>query len=547
VRSVSNGALGDALTSPSIERALPDFSSALSQRRARVISLVEAGMPDAVVLDPDVGLVAVDVVAGHNLDDQAPFRALNAKVQLLREWLQLEAGITVGRVVLDPDSQAVDPHVGKAGRIVLGAPAMTDASFMELIEPSPLSEQTDSAVAAALFPAFVFKSLTRSGARDAGKHEREAARILLDAQQMMAAQCEIGELGVVTGPPGSGKTLVLAARARWLSEKHPFWDIRVLCFNKTLMPYLMELLSGLQNVRVQRMYEFATDMRLPFSFSDDQKTRDGLEKALRLGHQPSVDALLIDEAQDFRPVWFDLVRACVVPGGGGVLAAGDSAQAIYHNGAGLKLRSIQDATHILLERPYRTTRRIMQALGDLDPEFNVEAAENAPDGEPVELIWAESWDQQAACVAWEITTMLSSGERSPGDIGILVTTRWGTFNRLSEALEKHKVPFTVVDKENADLFDRSEDAVKIMTVHAAKGHEFPVVFLFALEALPNIDPEDAATRSRARVGFVGGTRAKDQLLITYTRDNQFLRQLSTDDDDVRRWVWPDSYEGVSDG
>lgn len=523
------------------------MAEAFAARGSHVVRLGdEMGMPDLVILDPVVGLVASELVTTHEEGDPTPFRALNAKMQTLKEWLELGPEVKLGRFVIDLGSTAEEPVVGRAGRTVISPVVVARDAVLDLVEPNPLGDLFP-VVAQALLPTFAFKSATRSGADDAGIGSREAARLVLDAHQVRAAQQDIGDLGVVTGPPGSGKTLVLAGRARWLAERHRTWDIRVLCYNRALVPYLMELLSGLPNVRVQRIAEFAKDMQVKFSFTDDAVTADGIRRADGLDHRPTVEAVLIDEAQDFRPIWLELIRSSVSPGGGGVLLAGDSAQALYHDGAGLDLTSLEGATRIRLERPYRSTRRIMRAVGDLDPEFEVSASAHAPDGEPVELIWAESWDQQAECVGWEIAQMIESGQRTAGDIGVLVTTKWGTFKRLSEVFERREIPFTIVSKENSDLFDRGDNTVKIMTVHSAKGHEFPVVFVFALEALPNIDPSDTTTRTRARVGFVGGTRAKDQLLITYTRDNEFLKKLSTNDDDVRRWVWPDSYEGDLDG
>lgn len=503
-------------------------------------------MPDLLVLDPFAGVIAIDLVAAFVDEDPAPFRSLNVKVQALKEWLGLGPETKVGRLILDTSSSSNKPIVGRAGRTVVSQVQLEDSGFVDLVEATPLDDLFP-VIAQALLPTFTFRSATRAGAHDDGIQDRDAARLVLDARQVTAAQQDIGELGVVSGPPGSGKTLVLAARARWLAEQHRTWDIRVLCYNRALVPYLMELLSGIPNVRVQRIAGFAKDMQIKFSFTDDAVTANGISQARHSQERPMIDAALIDEAQDFRPIWLELIQTAVLPGGGGVLVAGDAAQALYHDGAGLNLATLGGAVEIRLERPYRSTRRIMHAIGDLDPEFEVAASAQAPDGEPVELIWAESWDQQAECVGWEIATMINSGQRRPGDIGVLVTTKWGTFKRLAGVFERRGIPFTIINKENSDLFDRGEDTVKIMTVHSAKGHEFPVVFVFALEALPNIDPGDPTTRSRARVGFVGGTRAKDQLLITYTRDNAFLEKLSTDDDDVRRWVWPDSYEGVSNG
>ena len=136
--------------------------------------------------------------------------------------------------------------------------------------------------------------------------------------------------------------------------------------------------------------------------------------------------------------------------------------------------------------------------------------------------------------------MVADGHRKPGDIAVLVTQRRGTLGRLRAALDAEAIPYEVIDHTNVAQFDPAAPTVKLLTVHSGKGHEFPVVVLLGLEALPV--GGDAEARQRERVGFVGTTRAKDQLLISYTRQNPYLERLIALGDDIRRWTWPDDYE-----
>ncbi len=71
----------------------------------------------------------------------------------------------------------------------------------------------------------------------------------------------------------------------------------------------------------------------------------------------------------------------------------------------------------------------------------------------------------------------------------------------------------------ADLWDPRADRISLMTLHAAKGLEFPVVFIVGLEdgLLPlrwggKTDP--AALAEERRLFYVGMTRAKDRLLLS---------------------------------
>ena len=94
-----------------------------------------------------------------------------------------------------------------------------------------------------------------------------------------------------------------------------------------------------------------------------------------------------------------------------------------------------------------------------------------------------------------------------------------------------------------DLKDEHEK-VSLMTLHSAKGLEFPVVFLVGLEQglLPHVrslnDP--LSLEEERRLCYVGFTRAQEQLFLTYARErfvwgsketkipSQFLKELPSD-------------------
>ena len=85
---------------------------------------------------------------------------------------------------------------------------------------------------------------------------------------------------------------------------------------------------------------------------------------------------------------------------------------------------------------------------------------------------------------------------------------------------------------DAEFFDPRADRVSLLTLHAAKGLEFPVVFIAGLEdgLLPLYwgDPDQAALEEERRLFYVGMTRAKDKLILSRAEQRHWrgaLRRL----------------------
>ena len=75
---------------------------------------------------------------------------------------------------------------------------------------------------------------------------------------------------------------------------------------------------------------------------------------------------------------------------------------------------------------------------------------------------------------------------------------------------------------DVDKYDENADAVVMMTVHSAKGLEFPVVFLAGMEdgifpSTQNMSEPTEMSEER-RLAYVAVTRAKEKLFITYAKN-----------------------------
>jgi len=169
-----------------------------------------------------------------------------------------------------------------------------------------------------------------------------------------------------------------------------------------------------------------------------------------------------------------------------------------------------------------------------------EHAENGPAAEVVkemlEDIAYEGWlrdnakDPASADRKWEnVQEFVQWLERPGGEAGTLADT----LARLA-----------LMDMLDRNADDASGDAVQLMTLHAAKGLEFPHVFLVGLEEeiLPHRNSlEGDSLEEERRLCYVGITRARASLTLTYAdqrkkygehmacEPSRFLKELPQDE------------------
>ena len=82
----------------------------------------------------------------------------------------------------------------------------------------------------------------------------------------------------------------------------------------------------------------------------------------------------------------------------------------------------------------------------------------------------------------------------------------------------------------ADLWDARAERISLLTLHAAKGLEFPVVFIVGCEdgVIPlrfSAEEEPARLTEERRLLFVGMTRAKEHLILTHARRRHWQGKL----------------------
>ncbi len=91
---------------------------------------------------------------------------------------------------------------------------------------------------------------------------------------------------------------------------------------------------------------------------------------------------------------------------------------------------------------------------------------------------------------------------------------------------------------DVDNYDKSSDSVVLMTVHAAKGLEFPIVFLVGMEE--NLFPSPQSSKAtedleeERRLAYVAMTRAKEELYVTCANERMIYGK--TNRNDISRFI-----------
>ena len=103
----------------------------------------------------------------------------------------------------------------------------------------------------------------------------------------------------------------------------------------------------------------------------------------------------------------------------------------------------------------------------------------------------------------------------------VICRRYEEMDECAQALSRWQLPFEV--RARSGSFHPHEDTIKVMTMHASKGLEFPVVALMGVGQMPAAGEDE---RDEARLFYVGATRATNRLLITISGDSDFGRRFT---------------------
>jgi superfamily I DNA/RNA helicase len=266
---------------------------------------------------------------------------------------------------------------------------------------------------------------------------------------------------------------------------------------------------------------------------------------LRLkGEQTESDytAVIVDEVQDISEIALRLLHSLVGDREDGLLLVGDTTQRIFTRGFSLRGLGIDIAGRgLVLRKNYRNTKQILQAafplienewkedvtqsevaISDVRPEFSVREG-----CRPI-VVRCVNEAAEGRFLAAEIAALLKYKHYSPRDICVVARNRH--YRALAVAsLKAARIPVYLFRDPQAGEVSAEEEAVRVSSLHGAKGHEFRTVFVIgAVDGVVPLGSElDAQTRSsEAAVLYVGMTRARDLLYLSHSGGDRHGKPLS---------------------
>ena len=529
--------------------AVESLTRKINSQGVVAINSNDGALPDVLILDQEIGFVAIFILMNDEFLEEEKLRDY---FQTRLRNLRLEVS-----AILNP---YVKPFY-KAIRIDASFDAKYinfNTEFLEGIDAPKLDSQLLELLYEKFNPRFTFIKKHRLSLDDRNRENRENVRIVLQDEQREVVDAPAGEVVWITGPAGSGKSLILMARAIEMSQSFPEYQISFVTFNQSLKRYFQDQLSEHTNILVESFGEFTARRGNRFHFyyvkGKEKKsvsfnqTEIDYKKARSDGIVRDVDAIFIDEVQDFYPGW---LRYCIESqrrDRGGLTMAGDESQAIYRETHILSVAEEYELVWYELPVAYRSTKEILTVVEHLSGIKHV--LDKSPSGPLPDLIYVDKTgksDSLNDAVIRDLIGLLKHHGVRERDIAILVTSNYMRYKlrgileeRLKEEF-KYDVQVASIEKGAADELNLDEDSIKLTTIHNAKGLEFSVVFLLGLDELSENEENLPMVRRGERLVLVGPTRAKDRLFIYYSKVNSYLERLIDHPESVTFRAYPEDY------
>lgn len=309
------------------------------------------------------------------------------------------------------------------------AAAIEEAYDRWTAQPLPLEAARFEALLRCLTPEFhFFRPLGSDLAADA-----ERIQLLTEAQSGAAQALLTGSRRIcVQGPAGCGKTeLALHSAVAKVTEGAA---VLLLCFNRELAVWLRERTAGLTtedgDLQIWSFHALAADLarRARVAWESNRAQMDqefwdeeapeimGQAAAVLEANNESArfDVVIVDEGQDFRPLWWYVLEQDMLQEGGSMQVFYDLKQSLWGDAEAPPLDFDQ---RISLDMNCRNTRRVAEFSANV-AEITTRVHSHTPEGVDVNIFQARTGESQAGLVTRRVREFLSAG-LSPSQIALI--------------------------------------------------------------------------------------------------------------------------------
>lgn len=572
-----------------VARALRDFAP--SQVTVWLRN-TDSGLPYLVVLDPASGIAVIEAPSlstrGHahrrrgRVFDSFDMITVAADVAAAANGLRHSASkeaiarMPVKCVLAVPDLDEVplerlvqaDRELPILTRTDLNEGRLEDAlaRLFGSEQLRPLNEREQKRARAVVNPEIILRT---SGAerlplfQDPEIAPEDAFRVMDREQERVAEHLRAG-YRVLRGVAGSGKTLVLAHRARHVHKHWPNWRVLVLCYNRVLAEALKTMMSPddrlvVTNVdRLARRLAGTKSRRGPPDF--EARVLEAARKAERSPDSERFDVVLVDEAQDLDFPRLNLAYSMLKsdrlkpdatqPDRDNFVMAYDVAQNVYSRGGARwnppgvdaqgRPRTARGRTTVF-RKNYRNTREILEfAMHFLSGSSGWSSASVDLD-DPAALIPPEAANRsgpkpslkscrdlrgEAEGIASRVWEKLHGGV-AVHDIAVLYGTE-ALEVELQAVFASRGLPYFHVQQRdgrgwmtNRDKAVEVHDKVRVSTLTGIKGLEFSRVIIGGVNQVQVRDVAEGDQFGAAKSQlYAAMTRAMDELEITMSGDGE---------------------------
>ena len=427
-----------------------------------------------------------------------------------------------------------------------------DENFKEMLDdiiPTKieLSEEQFNLIRANLIPSCRLPTLQQANLMKYFSCENKVK--LLDQDQEKFAR-ELGQgHRLIFGVAGSGKTILLIARARILARRHPNWKILILCYNKLLKKLIFNMLNPQDydaDITISTFHGWARNYILngddEFSALYHQANKQAkkedkkddffqefvpklLNQIIKFQGEDQLryDAILIDEAQDFEKVWFESIMQVLNPNTNSLLITCDGLQGIYarkrfawsHVGiqARGRVKRFDKSYRIPIEIGIIAQKVLPKNITDLIGQFDefISTKQFIGNHGTVEIFVSDTREDEYERLVEKIVRSL----KSPQEILVLFKLNMKKINYKHPFFDSLKIHN--IEWKDLQDYNYESPGLVIGTLYGTKGLESDTIII------PELDTYFSS--QDRQLLYVGMTRSRKKLVLSANKSTELIKLL----------------------